>query len=96
MAKRTPKTRTNAALRKSLEVETPRMRKAVEATRPETVARWAQEAAEPRQWSWPSERRLIGRRIPRLDGPDKAPKKPIPSVPAPPAKQKDAQVASAK
>lgn len=62
----------SASVRARLEVETPRTRKAEEATRPETVARWAQEAAEPRQWSWPSERRLIGTRIQRLDGPWKA------------------------
>ena len=64
--------RNSQTLRDALEIETPRMRKAVEATRPETVERWVQEAAEPRQWSWPSERRLIGQRIPRLDGAIKA------------------------
>jgi xanthine dehydrogenase YagR molybdenum-binding subunit len=64
--------RNSETLRDALEIETPRMRKAVEATRPETVERWVQEAAEPRQWSWPSERRLIGQRIPRLDGAIKA------------------------
>ena len=64
--------RNSETLRDALEIETPRMRKAIEATRPETVERWAQEAAEPRQWSWPSERRLIGQRIPRLDGAIKA------------------------
>ena len=72
MAKRTknPKTqpeqpRDSATIRERLEVENPRLRKAAEAERPETVARWAQDAAQPREWSWPSQRRLIGQRIPR-------------------------------
>ncbi len=34
--------------------------------------RWAQDAAKPREWSWPENRRLIGTRVTRLDGPDKA------------------------
>ena len=34
--------------------------------------RWAREAGTERQWSWPEQRRLIGRRIQRLDGPAKA------------------------
>jgi len=66
------KPRDSAAMRERLEVETPRTRKAAEAVRSETVERWAQEAGQPRQWSWPSERRIIGRRITRIDGPWKA------------------------
>jgi xanthine dehydrogenase YagR molybdenum-binding subunit len=38
----------------------------------ERAARWAQEAGGEREWSWPEERRLIGKRIQRLDGPAKA------------------------
>ncbi len=45
---------------------------AAEAARGGTVGRWAQEAGQAREWSWPSERRLIGQRIPRLDGAWKA------------------------
>jgi len=62
----------SSALRERLEIETPRSRKAAEAVRPETVERWAQEAGQAREWAWPSERRLIGQRIPRLDGAWKA------------------------
>ena len=38
------------------------------ATITERARTWAQEAGEPRQWSWPEERRLIGTRIQRIDG----------------------------
>ncbi len=64
--------RDSESVRERLEVENPRLRKAAEAERAETVERWAQDAAQPREWSWPSERRLIGQRIPRLDGAWKA------------------------
>lgn len=64
--------RTSSSERRRLEVESERTRKAETAVRDETVSGWVQEASRPRQWSWPSERRLLGERITRVDGPDKA------------------------
>lgn len=58
--------------RERLEVESARTRKAERAVRDEMVGGWVQEASQPRQWSWPSERRLLGERITRVDGPVKA------------------------